>query len=249
MRDSVAGAGCLLEGWRVIRRPGLRRYVLAPLGINAVLFATAIALLAIWFDGLIDHLLRLLPGWLDWLRYLFWPLFAAGILIGMFYTFSLVANLIAAPFNSLLAAAVERQLTGQSPADEGWLALLKEALRGLASEVRKLGYFVLWAIPLLIVSFIPLVNLAAPFLWALFSAWMLALQYADYPMANHGLAFAVQRERLRGRRLLALGFGTATLALTLIPLVNFVAMPVAVAGATVMWVRELRDTTPNDQRK
>ncbi|MGA7800924.1 MAG: sulfate transporter CysZ [Gammaproteobacteria bacterium] len=245
MKDALTGAGCLLEGWRLIRRPGLRRYVVAPLAINAVLFAGATALLAVWFDELINHLLGYLPGWLDWLRYFLWPLFAVGALIGVFYTFSLAANIIAAPFNGLLAEAVERQLTGAGPAEGGWLALLKEVLPGLASELRKLGYFALWAIPLLIVSFIPLINLAAPFLWALFSAWMLALEYADYPMANHGLLFAVQRERLRRRRLLALGFGGATLALTLIPVVNFVAMPVAVAGATVMWVKELRGSNPN----
>ncbi|MEJ2644811.1 MAG: sulfate transporter CysZ [Gammaproteobacteria bacterium] len=242
MKDSVTGVGCLMEGWRLIRRPGLRRYVAVPLAINAVLFAAAIALSAVWFDELINHLLNYLPTWLDWLRYLLWPLFAVGALIGVFYTFTLVANIIAAPFNGLLAEAVERLLTGAAPVEGGWLALLKDVLPSLMSEVRKLGYFVLWAIPLAILSFIPVINLAAPFLWALFSAWMLALEYADYPMANHGLQFVAQRERLRRRRLLALGFGGATLGLTLIPIVNFFAMPAAVAGATVMWVRELRDS-------
>ncbi|HKJ09207.1 MAG TPA: sulfate transporter CysZ [Gammaproteobacteria bacterium] len=240
MKDSVTGVGCLMEGWRLIRRPGLRRYVAIPLAINAVLFAAAIGLAAVWFDELINHLLHYLPHWLDWLRYLLWPLFAAGALIGVFYTFTLVANIIAAPFNALLSEAVEHLLTGAAPVEGGWLALLKDVLPSLMSEVRKLGYFVLWAIPLAILSFIPVINLAAPFLWALFSAWMLALEYADYPMANHGLQFVAQRERLRRRRLLALGFGGATLVLTLIPIVNFFAMPAAVAGATVMWVRELR---------
>lgn len=242
MKDSVTGVGCLMEGWRLIRRPGLRRYVAVPLAINTVLFAAAIALSAVWFDELINHLLHYLPTWLDWLRYLLWPLFAVGALIGVFYTFSLVANIIAAPFNGLLAEAVERLLTDAAPVEGGWLALLKDVLPSLMSQVRKLGYFVLWAIPLAILSFVPVINLAAPFLWALFSAWMLALEYADYPMANHGLQFVAQRERLRRRRLLALGFGGATLGLTLIPIVNFFAMPAAVAGATVMWVRELRDS-------
>jgi CysZ protein len=87
------------------------------------------------------------------------------------------------------------------------------------------------------------VNLAAPFLWALFSAWMLAIEYVDYPMANHRLHFAEQRKRLRGRKLLSWGFGGASLLMTMIPVVNFLAMPASVAGATAMWVREFKQSS------
>jgi CysZ protein len=38
---------------------------------------------------------------------------------------------------------------------------------------------------------------------------------------------------------LNLGFGAATAALTLIPVINFIAMPSAVAGATALSVKEL----------
>ena len=56
------------------------------------------------------------------------------------------------------------------------------------------------------------------------------------------LHFAEQRKRLRPRRLLALGFGGASLLLTMIPVVNFIAMPASVAGATALWVRELKES-------
>jgi CysZ protein len=69
---------------------------------------------------------------------------------------------------------------------------------------------------------------------------MLALQYIDYPMANHGFKFSAIRSRLRGRRLLGLGFGAATAGMTLVPVLNFIVMPSAVAGATALWVRELQ---------
>jgi CysZ protein len=39
----------------------------------------------------------------------------------------------------------------------------------------------------------------------------------------------------------AFGFGGAALVLTLIPVVNFIAVPTAVAGATALWVGELRE--------
>ena len=115
-----------------------------------------------------------------------------------------------------------------------------EALTRAVSELRKLLYFLLRALPLGLLFLIPGVNIAAPFLWALFSAWMLAIEYVDYPMANHLLHFSEQRRRLRKRRLLSLGFGGSSLLMTMIPLVNFLAMPVSVAGATAMWVHELK---------
>jgi CysZ protein len=69
---------------------------------------------------------------------------------------------------------------------------------------------------------------------------MLTIEYADYPMGNNGLKFREIRARLRRRRLLGLGFGAATAGLTMVPVLNFIAMPSAVAGATALWVRELR---------
>jgi CysZ protein len=241
MKDAIKGIHYVREGLRLLRQPGLRRYVAMPLLISVVIFTVAILTGIHWLEVLLAWLLGWLPSWLDWLRYLLWPLFALTGVLLVFYTFSLLTNLIAAPFNGLLAEAVERHLDGKAPDEAGgWQALLGDILPSLYSELRKLLYFALRAVPLGLLFLIPPVNLAAPFLWALFSAWMLTIEYADYPMANHRLHFAEQRRRLRGRRLLSLGFGGASLLMTLIPVVNFLAMPASVAGATMMWVKEFK---------
>ncbi|MBU1191370.1 MAG: sulfate transporter CysZ [Gammaproteobacteria bacterium] len=241
MRDFYKGFGYLLEGIRLIQAPGLRRFVVMPLLINIVLFAGLIYAAVSGFGQLLDYLLGFLPDWLHWLQYLLWPLFAATVMIILAYTFTLLANLIAAPFNGLLAEAVEKHLQGHSLENTGdWKTLIKDIVPSLLSEVQKILYFLLRAAPLALLFVIPGVNLAAPLLWTLFSGWMLALEYADYPMDNHGLKFRQQRPLIRQRRLLSMGFGLTTLGLTLIPFVNFIAMPAAVAGATAMWVRELK---------
>jgi CysZ protein len=242
MNDLVNGFGYLREGVRLMRTPGLRRYVAVPLLVSTILFTAAIYAGYYWVDVLMNWLLNYLPSWLDWLRFLLMPLFVLTAVLLVFYTFSLLTNLVAAPFNGLLAEAVEKHLTGQ-PLDEvgGWKELLKDIIPSLLSELRKLMYFILRAIPLGILFLIPGINLAAPFLWGLFSAWMLAIEYADYPMANHMLRFPDQRKRLRSRRMLSLGFGGGSLLMTMIPVVNFFAMPASVAGATAMWVKEHRE--------
>jgi CysZ protein len=213
---------------------------LIPLLINILIFSLLIWLGVDQFEVLMNRFLPADGGWLAWLRWLLWPLFALALVLVVFYTFTVIANLLAAPFNGMLAEQVERYLGGEMPNQSGgFKQIVKDFLPSLASELRKMGYFLLRAIPLLILFLIPGLNIAAPFLWLLFSAWFLALEYGDYPMANHGLSFAEQRQRLRQTRFTALAFGGGLTLLMMVPILNFVAMPAAVAGATVFWKERL----------
>ncbi|MDG4595254.1 MAG: sulfate transporter CysZ [Candidatus Contendobacter sp.] len=237
------GAGYVLTGLRWLPRAGLRGFVAVPLLINTLLFGGGIWWGANRLQRLDQAIQGWLPDWLAWLHWLLWPLFVLTVLVVVFYTFSLIANVIAAPFNGLLAARVERMIdpAGRVPprsTEPSWRELLLSPL----GELRKLLYFVAWAIPPLVLSFVPAVNLVAPVVWAISTAWMLALEYADYPLGNRGMGLKAQRQLLRQRPLLALGFGGMTLLLTLIPLLNFLAMPAAVIGATLLWNKELSDS-------
>jgi CysZ protein len=237
--NPVRGLRHALEGLGLIFRPGLRRFVVVPLVVNVLVFS-----LLIWggIQGFGLLMQRLLPedAWWSSLSWLLWPLFALTTVLIVFYTFTALANLIAAPFNGLLAEKVEIYLSGH-PIDQtsGWRQLLQEFLPSLLSELRKLLYFVVRAIPLLVLFLIPGLNLAAPFLWLAFNAWYLALEYGDYPMGNHGILFREQHGRLKRMRLTSLGFGAGVSLLMLVPGLNFLAMPAGVAGATVLWHREL----------
>lgn len=241
----VKGATYPFTGLRWLTRPRLRRFVIVPFLINTVLFAGAIWWLAKrfgqWMEQLMVWLVGWMPSWLDWLATLvgglLWLLFALAIPLVVFYTFTLVANLLAAPFNGLLAEKVE-DLADPGRTRPAGRPLWQEIVIAPGAELRKLAYFLVRALPLLLLFVIPLVNVAAPFIWVLFGAWMLALQYADYPMGNHTIPFRDQRRILSERRMLALGFGAAVLAITLVPVLNFLAMPASVIGATLMWVEQ-----------
>ncbi len=242
--NPVSGPAYLLEGMRLITRPGLRRFVAIPLAINILVFAAALYWGISRFEGLLawlHSLLPTLPDWLAWLErgldWILWPLFILLAVVLVFQGFTLIANLIAAPFNGLLAEKVANHLRGGAPdSAAGMGQVMTTLIPALLDEVRKLLYALLWAIPFFILSLV--LPLVGPLLWFLFSAWILALEYLDYPMGNQGLGAREIRRRLRGRPVLSLGFGAATVGLTMIPLVNFIAMPSAVAGATALWVRE-----------
>jgi len=109
--------------------------------------------------------------------------------------------------------------------------------RTLKSEIQKILYAIKWFIPLIIITLIPGVNVVSPFLWILFAVWFFALEYNDYPLANRGLFFEDIKSYNRNNRMRALGLGSAVFVLTSIPVVNFFAMPVAIAGATKLIVK------------
>jgi len=227
-----------IKGFNLILRPGLRRFVMIPLIVNILLFSGAIWLSAHYFDA---YMANILPQGYDWLEWLLWPLFAVVLLLTMFYTFTLVANLICSPFNGLLAEAVERELTGQVIGEEtSIMQAIKESPKSILSELKKIGYFLVRAIPLLILFLIPVLNLIAPFLWIAFSASLLSKEYLDYPMANHGHSFDKQRKLLKSHRVSSLSFGGSVMFLTMIPVVNFIVMPLAVAGATALYLDRIK---------
>jgi len=235
MKQFNQGFKYLLSGFRLILKPGIRLYALIPLLINTLLFAGAIVYGANALSGLIDGLIAQWQ-WLEWLTWLLWPIFVIVALTIVFFCFSIIANLIGAPFNGFLAEAVERTLTGQEIQSDNRQSLPQIITVAIKSEFQKFLYFIVRAVPLLILFVIPMVNAAAPLVWFLFCAWMLAIEYGDYPMGNHDIVFKKQHEKFASNRQLAFGFGSGAMLLTMIPVINFLAMPVAVAGATRMYV-------------
>lgn len=236
MISFLRGVSCVFRGIPLLRRPGVRRYVIAPLLINLLMFIVLVGYGIDRFAELTAWIETLLPAWLSWLDWLLWPVFIVIVLLAGFVVCLLLATLVAAPFTGPLAAAIETQLRGRAPTSErGFIA---ESAAALAGEVRKFGYFAIRAAPLGLLALIPGVNLVAAPLWLLFSAWMLALEYVEVPLGNHGLTFPAVRARLRQQPLPALGFGAMILLLTMIPFVNLLVIPVAVAGATVLACEE-----------
>ena len=235
----LSGPQYLGEGLKLILSPSLRLFVLLPLAVNLLLFGGLIWFASHEFSLWVDALMPSLPDWLSFLSYLLWPLFVALVLLMVFFTFTLLANVIAAPFNGFLAEKVEVVVRGQDnfPAFS-WGELIAMVPRTFGREMRKLGYFLPRAIGLFILSFIPVVNVIAAPLWLVFGVWMMAIQYIDYPADNNKMSWQDMLAWLRQKRWQSLGFGGITYLALMIPGVNVVMMPAAVAGATLFWVRE-----------
>jgi len=136
---------------------------------------------------------------------------------------------------------VEKALTGtELPVPTTWKTLLWLVPRSLLRELRKMAYYLPRLLATLLLTFIPGVNIVAPALWFGLNAWMMNIQYLDYPMDNHLRSFREVTTLARHQRMASFGFGGAVMLATMVPLVNLVIMPVAVCGATALWVQSGR---------
>lgn len=236
------GLRAFSDGARAARAPGMGRYIWLPALVSLVVIAAGL----IWTFGYVEALSRWLadslPDWLDFLSLILAPLlYLLGVLAGA-WLFGLLAVLLASPFLGDLSMAVERREFGSGP--EQPPGLLTGAMSALGRELRKLLYYLPRLLVVFLVTLIPLVNAAAPLVWFGFGAWILAIQFCDYPAENRGLPFRETVHLLQRHRAAALGYGACATVALAIPLVNFLLIPVAVAGGTILW-RRLASSDPS----
>jgi CysZ protein len=241
-KPNKSGFNYFMAGFALIKQPGLRSFVFIPLMINLLLFSTvmyvAVGELALLFDWVNGQL----PDYLTWLKFFLWPLAVLSLLVIMSFVFSSVMNWLAAPFNGLLAEKVEQHLTGKALHSGGTLDLVKDLPRIFGREWQKLKYYLPRAIGFLILFWVPVIGqTVAPVLWFLFTAWMMAVQYCDFPFDNHKVPFEDMKFALNQTKGTSYSFGAAVTLFAMIPVVNFIVMPVAICGATALWVDRYRD--------
>lgn len=258
--ESFKGAQYLSKGFHLVWQPGIKRFVFVPLIINFVLLSIA----TFYAFDVIGDWYTSLPQWLsakvnsehwyiswpasglDWLvnalDWLLWPLIVISVFVTVFFVFGFIANWIAAPFNGLLSEAVEAHLAkGDYQAEDFKLSeFLKDVPRLLAREWKKLAYYLPRALFCLILLFTP-ISPIMPIIWFMFNGWMSAIQYIDYPEDNHKRTFQQTLSNLKKNKRGPFGFGLTVMLFTMVPVVNILVMPVAVAGATNLWYDNYRD--------
>lgn len=237
------GVEYFFDGFTLISKPGVRLFVIVPLIINVLLFGTAFYYMFGQIDILVQDVIDWIPAWLDWLKdgiaFIIWPIAIVIILLFSSLVFTTLANWIAAPFNGLLSERIEMLITGQQPPDSGVFDIIKDIPRTLGRELHKLAWYLPRALFFLLLFFI--LPVVGQVIWFLFTAWMMAIQYCDYPFDNHKVCFKSMRRELEAQKKDSLLFGMTVTAFSMIPIVNFIVMPVAICGATAMWVEKFKE--------
>lgn len=239
-----------LSALRLAKKPGMRRWVILPLTFNILLFGVlywfAGSALGGWIAALgtgwqLEGSFAFLNGAISAGLWLLQALAWLGLLMLFASTFTIAVQLIAAPFMGLLAEQVDRQVSTTELPQESISAMI---LRTFRREIHKtwdwLWRTVLVALLVLVLWLIPVINIAAPVVWFLWSGWLLGLQYIDYGADTRQVPLRSMKAAASRRPLLVLSFGCVVLGVTMVPLVNLVIMPVAVIAGVMIWQQSLQ---------
>src|SRR4029450_5473904 len=153
-------------------------------------------------------------------------------------SFTVIAQIIGQPFYERISDRVEHQLGAPPPgADAPWWrtfprASLESALLLALTLACTAPLFVLWLFPVLGPP-------VAPVFQALVAGFFLAVELLAIPLERRGVHLAGRLQFVWRHRAQTLGFGVTAFLLFLVPLMNVLAMPGAVVGATLL-VRRAR---------
>ncbi len=209
-----------------------RRYLWLPIIVDFFIW------LALWFVGVhyfssfMDKINHWLPAWLHWLDVFFWVMYLMVFLIFGAYLFTLIANILLAPFLSLLAESVQNSYLDKTVPNISWKKMPGLVVRSISREMRKIVYFIPWIIVLGFLFIIPGVNIIASLCWFLFGSWMQSLQYFDYCADQNNKTFKQLKIFMSNNKFTSLSFGAAVMLALMIPILNVFVAPAAVIGAT-----------------
>ncbi|MFJ9852075.1 EI24 domain-containing protein [Streptomyces sp. NPDC101150] len=242
MRDLVAGMRYLGKGQRWVAGHGRWwGFGLIPALITLVLYGAVLTVLAIWSGDIAAWATPFADDWgSPWqglLRGVFVALLFAGALMLSVLTFTAVTLVIGDPFYESLSEQVEKS-EGHCPPgpdrplwQEIWIAL-RDSVHVL---LRAAGFGVL----LFALGFLPFIGQTViPVIAFCVNGFFLAVELTSVAMQRRDIPVTERLRLLRGRKALAVGFGTPIVLLFLIPFIAVVLMPGAVAGATLL-VRDL----------
>jgi CysZ protein len=232
MIDFFHGMLYMVRGTRHLLTPGLKRFIILPMILNFILFIGLFYFTYHYLSSYSAYYLDKLPSWLSFLSGIFLVIFVISFFLLFLSMFTVVFNLMAAPFNSLLAEKAQMLLYNiPTPS----LPFHQMALRSIKRQGQFLIYYLIRLSGILLLFFVPFIQPIYPFIWFFFTAWMLSMQYQDFAMDNNLISFADMQQKVKKNKLLSLGFGSLLNIASFIPILNILSMPAAVIGSIMIY--------------
>lgn len=266
----IAGATYPLRGLLIFfRHPKLITYLIFPLLINIIVgIGLYVGLLlpglnvigGIFddFDRRFDTLIASLPAWLNFLNviddilgYVVQIILIGLLLLVIGFLLVQFGVILGSPFYGQLSEQLEKLKTGKLPEPpQGILAMVADIWRAILFEVKKLAILAVIGLPLLLLNFIPGGSLIATIGGIALAAIVVCLDFLDGPLERRRLRFRDKLKVIRNSFPASATFGLVCQALITIPLLNFLAIPVCVAGGTLFFcdrvLPHLADLSPSN---
>ena len=226
----------------LISKLKLWKYFLVPI-IISVITASLIALSAYGLsDNIGNYLARVWP-W-DFGKDTFtWISTFIGVIVVVAIGLILYKHIImalSAPFMTPVSEKIEAHLTGVEKHNHRKTSFKEQLWRGIRINVRNLGKELLITIPLLLLKFIPVVNIFSTILLILLQAYYAGFGNMDYTLERH-FNYRDSVKFIRKNRGIAIGNGLVFILFLIIPFIGVIlVLPMSVTAATIKTVELLK---------
>lgn len=225
MNDFTRGMSYLIKGGKALFTQGLKRFILLPILFNFIFFSGLFYVIYHYLFPYSNEYINQLPTWLHFLNSVFFILFFISFFLISLSVFTVIFNVVAAPFYGLLAERAQALLFKSTTPP---LSLTAVAWRSIKRQGQFLLYYFPRFIAMCLLFFVPVIQPIYPLLWFVFNAWMLSLQCQDFVMDNNLIDFKPMKDKLQHKKWLTLGFGSLINITSVVPILNIIIMPAAV---------------------
>ncbi|MBN8584774.1 MAG: EI24 domain-containing protein [Ignavibacteria bacterium] len=216
----------------------LIKYSIAPMLINLLIYGSVFILSYSWFTSSIE-------GWLGiegteagfWLKFLHTALLIIGFILLLFICyllFTILGNIITAPFNEEISQRVEEIVTGTKEGHK--MGFWEDAYISIKGEIQKLAFYLIILLLIFSLNLIPVAgSVLSSILGVIFSSYYNALDFLDYPMTRKKMRFRDKLKVTGKGRLITYGFGFISFLLLFLPVINVFMKPILVVAGTSLF--------------
>ena len=227
----------------LISKLKLWKYFVIPMLISLIVFILIFVLAYGFSDNLGGWIASFWPWELGKATMLTISNFIAGIIIFaigiIMYKHIIMA--LSSPFMSPVSEKIEAYYTGKPAENYTNTTFSKQLARSIRISIRNLAKELLYTLPILILKFIPVVNIFSTALLFLVQAYYAGVSNMDYTLERH-FKYRESIAFIKKHRGLAIGNGIGFLLLLFIPIIGVImVLPLSITSASVITVDLLFD--------
>ena len=216
----------------------LIKYSIAPMLINLLIYGSIFILSYSWLMGSLEKWLGIEnteAGF--WLKFLHTALLIIGFLLVLFICyllFTILGNIVTAPFNEEISQRVEEIVTGTKEGHK--MGFWEDAYMSIKGEIQKLAFYLIILLFIFSLNLIPVAgSVVSSIIGVIFSSYYNALDFLDYPMTRKKMRFLDKLKVTRKGKLVTYGFGFIAFLLLFLPIVNVFMKPILVVAGTSLF--------------
>lgn len=240
-KNIINGIKAYFGTFKLISSLGLWRYFAIPILIS-LFTGIGFAMMAYFLSDDLGSFIARIWVW-DWGSETFATisnvLGAVLILVLGLVLYKHIVMALSAPFMSPVSEKVEAHVLGRSDHTHRETTFTQQLVRGLRINLRNLLRELLFIIPLVFLSFIPVIGILFTILIFVIQAYYVGFGNMDYTMERH-FGYNESIQFVRKHRGTAIGNGLVFMLLLFIPVLGFIiTLPISVVAASTETVKVL----------